>query len=147
MITAADTTIGQKYKTPHGILVEVVEKRQSDVVVKSFETGHNVPVPLTYQLTPVVEAINETYLVPSITVKIPDTKVEEKAMSNETATPVTEAPKTRKVKKSNIVDDGLKAGLSVEEITKNVLAAFPETQEKAVRNLVSVRRSKLKKTV
>lgn len=68
-------------------------------------------------------------------------------MSSDTATTTPVAPKVRKVKKSNIVDEGLRTGLSVEEITKNVLTQFPETQEKSVRNLVSVRRSKLKKTV
>lgn len=140
MITASASTIGQKYKTSNGILVEVIEKRQSDVVVKSYETGHNVLVPLTYQLTHVVET---DIVIQPIPVKV---DVEEKAMSNDTAA-VTEAPKARKVKKSNIVDEGLKAGLSVEEITKNVLTTFPETLEKSVRNLVSVRRSKLKKTV
>lgn len=136
-ITASISIVGQKYKTANGILIEVVEKRHGDVVVKSYETGNNVPVPLTYLLSPIMDA----------DIEIPVTAVEEKAMSNDTATPVAPAPKTRKVKKSNIVDEGLKSGLSVEEITKNVLATFPETQEKAIRNLVSVRRSKLKKTV
>lgn len=134
MIPASDSTIGQTYKTPHNILIEVVEKCQNDVVVKSLETGHNVTVPLAYQLTPVFDKLDMELV------------MEEKAMSNETAVPTAEAPKTRKLKKSNIVDDGLKTGLSAEEITKNVLAAFPETLEKSIRNLISVRRSKLKKT-
>ena len=69
-------------------------------------------------------------------------------MSEETASSTLEAkPKEKKVKKSNIVDSGLAAGLTVDEITKNVLAAFPETLEKNVRNLISVRRSKVKKPV
>ena len=139
MIAASDSTVGQKYKTPHGILIEIIEIRPSDVVVKSFETGHSVPIPLTYKLTPVADA----ELTPSQVVEI----TEEKIMSSDTATTTPVAPKVRKVKKSNIVDEGLRTGLSVEEITKNVLTQFPETQEKSVRNLVSVRRSKLKKTV
>lgn len=132
MINAIDSLIGQKYKTASGILVEVVEKGQQGVLVKSFETGHSVPVPPTYKLIPVI-----------------DTEVvKEKSMSNEATTvPTAAAPKTRKLKKSNIVDDGLRASLSVDEITKNVLTSFPETPEKSVRNLISVRRSKLKKTV
>ncbi len=140
MITASISVVGQKYKTTNGILVEVVEKRHSDVVLKSHETGHNVPVPFAYQLLPVETDVVITPEPCSIT------NFKEKEMSTP-ATAVTEAPKSRKVKKSNIVDEGLKSGLSVEEITKNVLTAFPETQEKAIRNLVSVRRSKLKKTV
>jgi hypothetical protein len=140
MITASDASVGQKYKTPNGILVEVVEKTPTSILVKSFDTGHNVPVPLNYQLTPVTDA-EEVVPEPCKIINL-----EEKTMS-ETLTPAVEAPKGRKIKKSNIVDEGLKTGLSVEEITKNVLAAFPETQEKSVRNLVSVRRSKLKKPV
>lgn len=51
---------------------------------------------------------------------------------------------TKKLKKSNVVDEGLKAGLSNDAIVKNVLAAFPETLEKSAKNLISVRRSKFK---
>lgn len=61
----------------------------------------------------------------------------------ENGTPAVE-PSTKKLKKSNVVDEGLKAGLSTDDIVKKVLAAFPETLEKAARNLVSVRRAKLK---
>jgi len=139
MIIASEGNIGQKYKTASGIVVEIIEKKEVAVVVKSGDTGNKVNIPLSYPLEPVGEVVI------SEPCKITNFK-EEKAMS-ETLTPAVEAPKGRKVKKSNIVDEGLKAGLSVEEITKNVLAVFPETQEKSVRNLVSVRRSKFKKTV
>ena len=64
-------------------------------------------------------------------------------MSTENAVEAVTAP-TKKVKKSNVVDAGLRAGLSTDEIVKNVLASFPETLEKGARNLISVRRSKLK---
>lgn len=47
MIAASDSTVGQKYKTPHGILIEIIEIRPSDVVVKSFETGHH---PYTFDI-------------------------------------------------------------------------------------------------
>ena len=43
MINASETTVGQTYKTPAGILVEVVEKHADKVIVKSSETGHLVP--------------------------------------------------------------------------------------------------------
>lgn len=134
-MNASDAVIGETYKTYSGISVEIVEKRTQAIVVKSLETGNNVVIPLSYQLTPIVKII----------------EAKEEAMS-ETNQPtglatVAEAkPKAGKLKKSNVVDEGLRTGLSVDDIVKNVLAAFPETPEKSVRNLVSVRRSKLKKT-
>lgn len=64
-------------------------------------------------------------------------------MSSENAVEAAPAP-TKKVKKSNVVDSGLRSGLSTDEIVKNVLASFPETLEKSARNLISVRRSKFK---
>ena len=134
-MNASDAVIGETYTTFSGISVEVVEKRTQAVVVKSLETGNDVTIPLSYELTPIVKTI----------------EAKEEAMS-ETNEPtgsaaVAEAkPKAGKLKKSNVVDEGLRTGLSVDDIVKNVLAAFPETPEKSVRNLVSVRRSKLKKT-
>lgn len=134
MINAADTLVGQKYRTTHDIVVEVLEKRSAEVVVKALVTGKAITVSNNYQFA-------DFY-----TEKVIKAGTEDITMSEETTAPVAE-PKVRKVKKSNIVDEGLKTSLSVDEIVKNVLTAFPETPEKSVRNLVSVRRSKLKKTV
>jgi len=134
-MNASDAVIGETYTTFSGISVEVVEKRTQAVVVKSLETGNNVIIPLSYELTPIA--------------KIIEAKEEAMSDTNEPtgSAAVAEAkPKAGKLKKSNVVDEGLRTGLSVDDIVKNVLAAFPETPEKSVRNLVSVRRSKLKKT-
>jgi len=134
MISASRAVIGNTYSTAHNIAVEVLEKKEKEVVVRSLETQNNVQLPLDYQLAPIVKI------------------VEEIAMSQETNQPadsntaVAAKPKTGKLKKSNVVDEGLASNLSVDDIVKNVLAVFPETPEKSVRNLISVRRSKLKKT-
>jgi hypothetical protein len=138
MINACESVAGQKYLTPSKIVVEIIEKRSNEVVVRSEETGHTVTIPPTYKLIPYIEAEVVKTELPIV--------AEEKAMDEQTPeTPVaTETP--RKVKKSNIVDEGIKNNLSIDEIVKNVLAAFPEATEKSVRNLVSVRRSKMKKT-
>ena len=64
-----------------------------------------------------------------------------------TDTVVTPVPKEKKVKKSNIVDEGLKSNLTTNEITQKVLISFPEATEKSIRNLISVRRARLKKDV
>lgn len=134
MINAAEAVVGQKYDTIPGIHVEVVEKTPVSVIVKSLETGNNVVVPLDYKL----DAVGEAVTLNASPLKV----VTEEVMSNDTNT--VEAPK--KVKKSDIVDNGLRSNLSVDEIVKNVQQFFPETLEKNVRNLVSVRRSKLKKS-
>ena len=65
------------------------------------------------------------------------------AVAPETAAPVT---KERRGKKSTIIDEGLQTTLSTDEIVQKVLAAYPDFPEKNVRNLISVRRSKLKKS-
>lgn len=132
---ASEAALGEIYSTTSGISVMIVEKKTEAVVVKSLETGNNVTIPLGYQLTPIV--------------KIIEAKEEAMSDTNEPtglATVAEAKPKAGKLKKSNVVDEGLRTGLSVDDIVKNVLAAFPETPEKSVRNLVSVRRSKLKKT-
>jgi hypothetical protein len=135
-INASEVEVGRKYLTPSNIVVEVLEKRPHEVVVRSEETGHNVSVPLTYKLTPYIEAEVVKTELPTV--------AEEIVMNEQETTQAVETP--RKVKKSNIVDEGIKTNLSIDEIVKNVLAAFPEATEKSVRNLVSVRRSKMKKT-
>lgn len=146
MINASEAIEGRQYKTASGILVEVIEKRLDTILVKSGETGHNVPIPLTYKLEPVINTTvvlaKEQPVQGHTELAVVEVK-KEAAMSEETVAPV---EKVRKVKKSNIVDEGLKANLSVADITKNVLTAFPETLEKSVRNLISVRRSKLKQS-
>ena len=134
-MNASEAVIGETYKTSSGISLEIIKKGTQAVVVKSLETGNNVVIPLSYQLIPIVKII----------------EAEEESMS-ETNQPtdlatVTAKPKAGKLKKSNVVDEGLRTGISVDDIVRNVLAAFPETLEKGVRNLVSVRRSKFKKTV
>jgi len=53
--------------------------------------------------------------------------------------------KVKKVKKSSIVDQGLTDNLSNKEIVEKVRVSFPETAEKSIRNLISVRRSRMKK--
>jgi hypothetical protein len=134
-MNASEALVGETYSTRSGLTVEIIEKQADKVIVKSLSTGNNVEVLPTYQITPIVKII----------------EAKEEAMS-ETNQPtglatIAEAkPKAGKLKKSNVVDEGLRTGLSVDDIVKNVLAAFPETPEKSVRNLVSVRRSKLKKT-
>lgn len=136
MINAAEATVGQVYDTIPGIIVEVVEKLNDHIVVKSFTTGNNVKIALDYKLTTVGEDVQ-------VTTSSHNDVTEEVQMANDTDTSTVEAPK--KLKKSTLVDEGLRANLSVEDIVKNVLAAFPEALEKGIRNLVSVRRSKLKK--
>ena len=129
MINASQAIIGKTYKSLSNFQVEIVEINPSDVVVKSLETGHLVSVDLDYKLV-------------EVDAELPSTNMEEKKMNDE-ATPAVQS--TRKVKKSTLVDEGLKGGLSVEDIIKNVLTAFPEAPEKSIRNLISVRRSKMKK--
>lgn len=136
MINASDVEVGRKYLTPSKIVVEILEKKSNEVVVRSEETGHTVNIPLTYKLTPYIEAEVIKTELPAV--------AEEKVMNEQETPQVVETP--RKVKKSNIVDEGIKTNLSIDEIVKNVLTAFPEATEKSVRNLVSVRRSKMKKT-
>ena len=53
--------------------------------------------------------------------------------------------KEKKVKKSSLADQGLLNKLSTAEIVANVLLSFPEATAKSIRNLISVRRSRLKK--
>lgn len=134
MITASQASIGQTYDTSAGIRVEVLEIDAAQVVVKSLETGNRVVLPLDYKLDAIGEFVTSNVS--------PREDVTEEVMSNETDT--VEAP-VKKVKKSTLVDEGLKANLTVDQIVKNVQEVFPETLEKAIRNLVSVRRSKLKK--
>ena len=120
---AKQSEIGRAYSTRSGVQIEVVEKSDNKVIVKSCETGNLISVPPEYELKEII-------------------------MSDVTPTPPTEVVQPvslKKMKKSNIVDDGLKNGLATDDIVKNVLASFPDNTEKAVRNLVSVRRSKLKK--
>ena len=57
------------------------------------------------------------------------------------STPVEE----KKLKKSTLIDQGLLGKLSTKEIVTNVLVSFPEATEKSIRNLISVRRTRLKK--
>jgi hypothetical protein len=135
-MNVSEAVIGEVYSTRSGLSVEIVEKQVDKVIVKSLATGNNVTVLPTYQITPIEKAI-----------VVKEETMSETNQPTGLAIAVAEAkPKAGKLKKSNVVDDGLRAGLSVDDIVKNVLAAFPETPEKAVRNLVSVRRSKLKKT-
>jgi len=115
---AQDSEIGKKYLTKTGISVEVVQKLPHQVVVKSDETGRDIAIPLEYEL-------------------------KEKKMNEEVMTPTEVSVK--KVKKSNVVDEGLKTNLTTDEIVRKVLEVFPGTEEKSIRNLVSVRRSKMKK--
>lgn len=136
MINAAEAVVGQIYNTVPGIKIEVLVKQTDSIIVKSLQTGNKVILPLDYKLDGDEEAVTLN--------ASPLNAVTEEVMANDTNTPTVEAPK--KVKKSTLVDEGLKANLSIEDIVKNVQAVFPETLEKAVRNLVSVRRSKLKKS-
>jgi len=62
-----------------------------------------------------------------------------------TSVPNKTARKSRKLKKSNVVDAGLQENLSNKEIITSIQNAFPGSTEKSIRNLISVRRSKLKK--
>jgi hypothetical protein len=122
---AKQSEVGKLYSTRSGVRVEVVEKSDVKVVVKSNESGNLISVPPEYELKEIIMS--------DVT---------------PTPTPVTETTQPvslKKTKKSNIVDDGLKNGLSTDDIVKNVLATFPDNTEKAIRNLISVRRSKLKK--
>ena len=147
MINAAEAEVGRKYQTTSGIVIEVLEKREKDIVVKSEETGHTVIVPATYKLNPIIEAeIVKSQAEERIKnlFKQETPAVEEKVMSDETMNAPVEQTSAKKVKKSNIVDQGLQSNLSVDDIVKSVLAAFPEAPEKSVRNLISVRRSKMK---
>ena len=137
-MNANEAIVGEVYTTTSGISVEVVEKRTQAVIVKSLETGNNVTVPLSYPLNPIAKAIVVQEVV---------TMSETNEPAGLAAVAAEVKPKAVKLKKSNVVDEGLRTGLSVDDIVKNVLAAFPETPEKSVRNLVSVRRSKTKKTV
>lgn len=115
---AQDSEVGKKYLTKSGISVEVILKMPHKVVVKSDETGREISIPLEYEL-------------------------KEKEMNEEVITQTEVSVK--KVKKSNVVDEGLKANLTTDEIVRKVLEVFPGTEEKSIRNLVSVRRSKMKK--
>lgn len=124
MIEAVEGQIGQKYRTSFG-LIQIIEKRRRDVVVISANTDHKILLPLNYKIFP-AEVIS---------------------MSEDTVATVVKTESGKKLKKSNVVDDGLRDGLSTDEIVKNVLTSFPETPEKSIRNLVSVRRSKQKKPV
>ena len=58
-----------------------------------------------------------------------------------------EPTKEKKVKKSTLVDQGLRGNLATAEIVASVLESFPEATEKSIRNLISVRRSRLKKSI
>jgi hypothetical protein len=132
-LNASEAIVGEVYSTSSGISVEVIEKRTQAVIVKSLETGNSVTLPLSYQLIPVIKNMEVV------------TMSETNQPTGSAGLAVEAKPKAGKLKKSNVVDEGLRTGLSVDDIVKNVLAAFPETPEKSVRNLVSVRRSKLNK--
>jgi hypothetical protein len=134
-MNVSEAVIGETYSTRSGLTIEVIEKQIDKVIVKSIATGNNVVVLPTYQITPIEKVIVAK-----------EENMSETNQPTGLATVAEAKPKAGKLKKSNVVDDGLRAGLSVDDIVKNVLAAFPETPEKSVRNLVSVRRSKLKKT-
>lgn len=127
MIRASEAVVGKTYKSLTNFLVEIVEINSADVVVKSIETGHLISVDLDYRLVDVDE---------KITVSVEEGKMDE------TVSPATNM---RKVKKSTLVDEGLKAGLADADIIKKVLESFAEATEKSIRNLISVRRSKMKK--
>ena len=129
MITAIQSEVGKSYKTSHGIAVEIIKKMPDGrVIVKSSETGHLIPIPPDYELSEMESIVMEN-VTPSELV---------------TATVVAEA-RVKKLKKSNVVDDGLVNNLTTDEIVEAVQNHFPETTPKSIRNLISVRRSKLKK--
>ena len=124
-IKAKDATIGNKYLASDDIPVEVIQIESTTVTVRSGKTGNIVLLPLEYQLK-----ISEGEIVMTT--------------ENVAGAPAPVTSPKRGVK-SALIDAGLKSNLPTEEIVKSVLEAFPDLSEKNVRNLVSVRRSKLKK--
>ena len=59
---------------------------------------------------------------------------------------ITQMPEAlKKTKKSTVVDNGLKENLSNSGIVEKVKLLFPEATDKSIRNLISVRRSRMKK--
>jgi hypothetical protein len=56
-----------------------------------------------------------------------------------------EEKKSDRGRKSILIDEALKANLPTKEIVEKVKAEFPDFADKNIRNLISVRRSKLKK--
>jgi len=125
IIKASKAIIGNRYLASDDVPVEVLEKEANTITVRSGKTGNIVTLPLEYQLK---ESEGEIIMTTENTAGAP-------AQVN--------SPK-RGVK-SALIDEGLKGSLPTEEIVRKVLEAFPDLSEKNVRNLVSVRRSKLKK--
>ena len=66
-------------------------------------------------------------------------------MTNTVTLQVKPTRKSHKIKKSNVVDDALKDNLTNKEIILKVQEVFPDATSKSIRNLISVRRSRLKK--
>ncbi len=66
-------------------------------------------------------------------------------MTNTVTLQVKPTRKSHKLKKSNVVDDALKNNLTNKEIILKVQEVFPDATSKSIRNLISVRRSRLKK--
>jgi len=126
MISAKDSKIGSSYQTPTGIIVQVVSKNDSKIIVKSGKTGNTIELSQDY--------------------KFKEIKMEETLMTEDTAPAVTTTNKEKRGKKSTIIDEGLKTSLSTDEIVQKILATYPDFPEKNIRNLISVRRSKFKKT-
>jgi hypothetical protein len=124
-IKASEATVGNKYLASDDIPVEVLQIEANAVTVRSGKTGNTVTLPLEYQLR---ESEGEIIMTTENTAGAP-------AQVN--------SPK--RGAKSALIDEGLRSSLPTDEIVRKVLEAFPDLSEKNVRNLVSVRRSKLKK--
>jgi len=124
-IKASEATVGNRYLASDEIPVEVLEKQQGLVIVRSGKTGNIISLHPEYQLT---ESEGEIIMTTENTAGAP-------AQVN--------SPK--RGAKSSLIDEGLRSSLPTDEIVRKVLEAFPDLSEKNVRNLVSVRRSKLKK--
>jgi hypothetical protein len=130
ILEAKDSEVGRNYIGTSGIAVCILSKNNK-VLVRSDKTGNVVEIPPTYLLTKIEGDISMAK----------DTSTEDNS-ATATATP---AEGSKRGKKSHLIDEALRQNLSTDEIVQKVLTEFPDLAEKNVRNLVSVRRSKLKK--
>lgn len=124
-IKASESIIGSRYLAAEDIPVQVLKIENNTVTVRSGKTGNIITLPLEYQLR---ESEGEIIMTTENTVGTP-----------------TQVSSPKRGAKSSLIDEGLRGNLPTDEIVRKVLEAFPDLSEKNVRNLVSVRRSKLKK--
>lgn len=130
ILEAKDSEVGRKYTSGSGICLYILSKNNK-ILVRSDKTGNVVEIPPTYLLTKIEGDISMAK----------DTSTEDSS-ATATAAP---AAGSKRGKKSHLIDEALRQNLSTDEIVQRVLSEFPDLAEKNVRNLVSVRRSKLKK--